>query len=100
MLADGVEAATRSITEPTPAKINAMVKKVFSLVQDDGQLDECDLSLKDLATIGAAFEKVLLAVHHRRVVYPATADISMGGGPGGIIQLPRRNGGGNEGRTE
>lgn len=83
MLADGVEAATRSIQEPTPAKVHAMVQKVFGLVQADGQLDECDLSLKDLAVIGAAFEKVLLAIHHRRVSYPATADIS------GVIQMRR-----------
>lgn len=94
MLADGVEAATRSITEPTPAKVRAMVKKVFSLVQDDGQLDECDLSLKDLAQIGESFEQVLLAIHHRRVAYPATADIAAG--PAGVIQLPTgRRGGEN-----
>lgn len=92
MLADGVEAATRSISEPTPAKVRAMVKKVFSLVQDDGQLDECDLSLKDLAQIGESFEQVLLAIHHRRVAYPATAEISTGG----VIKLPTgRRGGEN-----
>jgi len=79
MLADGTEAATRSITDPTPQKIRAMIQKVFSLVQNDGQLDECDLSLKDLSRIGDAFEKVVLAMHHKRVAYPTTADISTSG---------------------
>jgi len=92
MLADGVEAATRSISEPTPAKVKAMVKKVFSLVQDDGQLDECDLSLKDLAQIGDSFEQVLLAIHHRRVAYPSTADIAA---PAGVIKLPTGRRGGD-----
>ncbi len=76
MLADGVEASTRTITDPTPAKIQAMIRKVFSIVQGDGQLDECDLSLKDLGRIAAAFEKVVMAIHHKRVAYPSTAEIA------------------------
>lgn len=103
MLADGVEAATRSISEPTPAKVKAMVKKVFGIVQDDGQLDECDLSLKDLAQIGDAFEQVLMAIHHRRVAYPQTADVATGTPAEGasVIPMPSgRRGGSNEGRTE
>ncbi len=83
MLADGTEAATRSISEPTPAKIRAMIHKVFGLVQNDGQLDECDLSLRDLARIAESFEKVVLGMHHKRVAYPMTADISSGGTPTG-----------------
>jgi putative nucleotidyltransferase with HDIG domain len=85
MLADGVEASTRSIGDPTPVRVHAMVQKVFSIIQGDGQLDECDLSLKDLATIGGTFEKVLLGMYHRRVAYPATADISTGAA---VVQMP------------
>lgn len=86
MLADGTEAATRSITDPTPARIRGMVQKVFAMIQQDGQLDECDLSLKDLARIAAVFEKVLLGMHHRRVAYPATAEIS-GAAPPNVVQM-------------
>ncbi|MBI3766152.1 MAG: HDIG domain-containing protein, partial [Ignavibacteriales bacterium] len=59
MLADSVEASTRAITEMTPQKleqsIDSMIKQRFS----EGQLDECDLTLRDLTKIKEAFEKIL-----------------------------------------
>lgn len=76
MLADGCEAATRSIAEPTPAKVEGMIRRVFNMVWTDGQLDECDLTLKDLGLIAMSFKKSLLAIHHHRVAYPQTKDIS------------------------
>lgn len=76
MLADGCEAATRSIADPTPARIEGMIRRVFNMVWTDGQLDECDLTLRDLGVIAASFKKSLLAIHHHRVAYPQTKDIS------------------------
>ena len=48
MLADAVEAASRTISEPTPARIQGMVQKIINNIFSDGQLDECELTLKDL----------------------------------------------------
>ena len=70
MLADAVEAASRTLTEPTPAKIKAMVEKIVNARFEDGQLDECTLALNDLNEIKKSFVKVLSAIFHKRVDYP------------------------------
>jgi putative nucleotidyltransferase with HDIG domain len=70
MLADAVEAATRSIEDPTPARIKGMIKKIFDDIFLDGQLDECELTLKDLGKIAVAFQRVLMGIFHIRVPYP------------------------------
>ncbi len=70
MLADAVEAASRTLTEPTPAKIKAMVEKIVNARFEDGQLDECTLALNDLNEIKKSFIKVLSAIFHKRVDYP------------------------------
>jgi len=70
LLADSVEAATRALKEPTPAKIEELVHKVINNKFIDGQLDECDLTLKDLERISAVFIRILGGTCHSRVVYP------------------------------
>lgn len=70
MLADSVEAATRSLEDPTPEKIQIMVQKVINLIFKDGQLNDCELTLKDLNQIAKSFTKILTALHHTRPVYP------------------------------
>ncbi len=70
MLADAVEAASRTLTEPTPAQIKAMVEKIVNARFVDGQLDECTLALSDLNEIKKSFIKVLSAIFHKRVDYP------------------------------
>ncbi|MGC8579134.1 MAG: HD family phosphohydrolase [bacterium] len=70
MLADAVEAASRTLTDPTPAKIKAMVEKIVNTRFEEGQLDECTLSLSDLNAIKKSFVKVLSAIFHKRVDYP------------------------------
>ncbi len=70
MLADAVEAASRTLAEPTPAQIKAMVEKIVNARFVDGQLDECTLALSDLNEIKKSFIKVLSAVFHKRVDYP------------------------------
>ncbi len=70
LLADSVEAATRTIEEPTPNKIDDAVRKVINNKFIDGQLDECDLTLKDLEKIAKTFTHILTGIYHVRVVYP------------------------------
>lgn len=70
MLADSVEAAVRSIQEPTKGKIEEMVNNIIKDRLNDGQLDNCDITLKDLNKIREAFYKVLSGVYHQRIEYP------------------------------
>jgi hypothetical protein len=70
MLADCVEAAVRSMAERTEGKIEGMVRKIIKDKLDDGQLDMCDLTLKDIDTIAKAFLKVLSGFFHERIKYP------------------------------
>jgi putative nucleotidyltransferase with HDIG domain len=70
LLADAVEAAGRTLKEATPGRIQSMIDQVVKNVLEDGQLDDCDLTLKDLEKIGAAFFWVLTNAFHHRVDYP------------------------------
>ncbi len=72
MLADMVEAASRSLVDPTPARIQGMVQKIINNVFSDGQLDECELTLKDLHVIAKGFNKTLSGIFHHRIEYPET----------------------------
>lgn len=70
MLADTIEAAVRSMPDKAPQKIESMVKKLVNYHFTDGQLDECQLTLKDLNLIVDAFVKILIGIYHQRVEYP------------------------------
>lgn len=70
MLADSVEAAVRSINAPSNEKIEEMVKGIIKSRVDENQLDNCDLTLKDLEKIKNAFIKVLISIYHKRIEYP------------------------------
>jgi len=70
MLADAVEAAGRTLTDPTPARIQGMVQKIINNIFIDGQLDECDLTLKDLHEIAKNFNRILAGIFHYRIDYP------------------------------
>lgn len=70
MLADIVEAAVRSITSPTPAKIEQKVRDLIKEKLYTGQLDESDLTLRDLDKIGTAFVRHLSGIFHHRIEYP------------------------------
>ena len=69
MLADSVEAAVRSINDPTKGKIEEMVNNLIKERLNDGQLDNCDLTLKDINKIRNSFVKVLLSIYHQRIEY-------------------------------
>ncbi|HZI15847.1 MAG TPA: HDIG domain-containing protein [Myxococcus sp.] len=77
MIADAVEASTRSMPEPTTAKLHGQVQKIINLIFAEGQLDECDLTLKDLNLIAQSFLHTLEGIYHARPAYPAGA---VGGG--------------------
>ncbi|AKA70650.1 HD family phosphohydrolase [Clostridium scatologenes] len=70
MLADAVEAAVRSISEPTKGKIEEMVNKIIKNRLNEGQLDNCNLTLKDINKIRKSFLKVLTGIYHQRIEYP------------------------------
>ncbi|HEX8701086.1 MAG TPA: HDIG domain-containing protein [Myxococcaceae bacterium] len=73
MIADAVEASTRAMPEPTTPKLQAQVQKMINLIFAEGQLDECDLTLKDLHLISASFLHTLEGIYHARPEYPAGA---------------------------
>ncbi len=70
MLADVVEAASRTLEHPTPARIQGLVQQLFNKLFSDNQLDECPLTLKDLHNIARSFNKILNGIYHHRVEYP------------------------------
>ena len=70
MLADSCEAAARSLARPDPENIRAIVVKIVDAVVTDGQLDDCDLTLKELTTIREAIIGALTAIYHARIDYP------------------------------
>lgn len=70
MLADAVEAAGRTLEDPTPARINNLIQRIINDRFQSGELDECPLTLRDLAKIKEAFAQILIAAFHQRVEYP------------------------------
>lgn len=80
MLADSIEAAARSLDEPTPARLQNIVRNIIQRKFSDGQLDECNLTLKDISKVEAAFTRILLGIYHQRIDYPRAA----GGGLGEV----------------
>jgi cyclic-di-AMP phosphodiesterase PgpH len=70
MLADGTEASVRSLSEKNPETIRGMVERIIDERVADGQLDECDLTFRDVQSIKDAFCELLLGVYHERIPYP------------------------------
>lgn len=70
LLADSLEAATRSLTNPTATRIKTLVKEIIQKNLENGQLEECDLTMKDLDKIGDSFSRILTGMFHSRVEYP------------------------------
>lgn len=76
MLADAVEAASRSLSRPTPARIKSLVNHIIQEKIADGQLDECTLTFSEVHKIEEAFCRLLGAMLHSRVEYPSSATIT------------------------
>jgi cyclic-di-AMP phosphodiesterase PgpH len=70
LLADSVEAASRALTDPTPSRIKSLVQRITNNIFLDGQLEECELTLKDLQKIQESFDRILTAIFHQRIDYP------------------------------
>ena len=70
MICDAVEAAGRTLIEPTPAKIRAMIQTIVDDCLRDGQFDECDLTMRDLAVIVDTLERTVSTMYHHRIDYP------------------------------
>ncbi|MBI5420405.1 MAG: HDIG domain-containing protein [Deltaproteobacteria bacterium] len=81
MLADAAEAAARSLKDPAIAEVEETVTRIVNRAYLDGQLNECDMTLRDLHAVGQAFSKVLAALSHARVDYPES-------GKGPLSQVP------------
>ena len=79
MLADSVEASSRTLVDPTPASIRNLVRKIVNNKFIDGQLDECDLTLRDMHKIVDSFVRVLMGVFHTRPEYPDDFQKNMNG---------------------
>lgn len=69
MLADVVEAASRTLDNPTPSRIQGLVQHLINKIFSDGQLDNCELTLKDLNSIAKSFNKILNGIYHHRIEY-------------------------------
>jgi hypothetical protein len=77
MLADCVEAASRTLVNPTSDRIQGMVQNIINRIFTDGQLDECELTLKNLHEIAKSFTVILNGIFHHRIEYPEP--VSKGG---------------------
>ena len=98
-LADTVESASRSLKKPTPAKIRAMVDDLVHAKINDGQLDDCPLTLRELAIVKESFSSTLRSMLHSRIDYPkdderatsATKRVVSDATQGGrVIPMPKR----------
>jgi hypothetical protein len=74
MMADSAEASTRSLKDRSPENTDRMLAKVIEAIVTDGQLDECNLRMRDLKKIKASFLQTLTNVHHERIQYPGFTD--------------------------
>jgi cyclic-di-AMP phosphodiesterase PgpH len=73
MIADSVEAASRAMPSPTSDELEVLVQRMVNVVFSEGQLDECDLSLRDLNVLARSFLHTLVGIYHARPEYPAGA---------------------------
>ena len=70
MLADGVEAGVRSLSKPTSSRVEAMIRRIIKEKLDDGQLDQSDLTLREIDCIAEAFVYIMSGIYHSRIEYP------------------------------
>ena len=75
MMADICEAATRSLSEPTPSKIKNMVRQLINQIFSDGQLDDCRLMTREISEVINTFTNILIGIYHHRVAYPGSRKI-------------------------
>ena len=81
MLADTIEAAVRSMKDPTPKAIDQFIERLIRGKLEDGQLSDCELSLRDIDLICEAFSGILKGVYHERIEYPQVSQFVNGNQP-------------------
>lgn len=74
MLADTIEAATRAIEEPTIDKIRELIDRIVAKRLADGELENCDLTFREITTVKQSFLNILTGIHHSRIKYPSEED--------------------------
>ncbi len=70
MLSDQIEAASRTLEDPSPGQIRGMIRRLVQGTIEDGQFDECDITMKELDQVAETFGRVLSGMYHHRVQYP------------------------------
>ena len=70
MLADSVEASSRTLSDPTPARIKSHIDAIIKGIFSEGQLDESELTFKDLHFLSENFQRILTGIFHQRIAYP------------------------------
>ncbi len=92
MLADGSEAAVRSLEDPTPENIGAIVRKIVDSVIGDGQLEECDITFREIGLIRESLINALIGMYHHRISYPGfnppSGDVRRDSGTGSLATPP------------
>jgi putative nucleotidyltransferase with HDIG domain len=73
MLADAVESASRTLSDPSPERIRALIDELVNARVEEGQLDECGLTFRDLDRVKTEFAHVLTGLYHHRIDYPQVA---------------------------
>ena len=85
MICDAVESAARAMADPTPSRIDTLVRAIATKRLMDGQFDECDLTLRDLNKIVEAVSRTLASIYHGRIAYPG--DDSRSAGPKTVVPV-------------
>ncbi len=70
MMADCIEAASRTLNDPSPAQIQGMIDRLVDSILADNQFDECDLTLREIGLVKDSFFKIITGLYHRRLDYP------------------------------
>ncbi|GAB6058361.1 HDIG domain-containing protein [Desulfonatronum parangueonense] len=70
LLADAIEASSRTLVDPTPSRVRNHIQNLVRTVFNEGQLDDSDLSLKDLNILSETFQRILTGIFHQRIDYP------------------------------
>ena len=84
MMADSIESATRVLQEPTPERVRDLVDGLIESKQQDGQLDDAPLTMREITVLKDTFAKALSGIHHHRIDYPATRHLT--NAPGDVAE--------------
>jgi membrane-associated HD superfamily phosphohydrolase len=96
MMADSIEASTRTLKDRSPEGIRTHVHRIIQGFVRDGQLDDCELSFRDISLMEEAFSNMVVSIYHARIDYPAAASEAQ---PGAVIAVDT-TGGGHDGTLD